>query len=370
MAAVGAFPSPTPTSTGSQGPWGPYGIRLRLWPRRTGRPSSTWRARASYEACSAPTVCPLVHRPLDGWRCAPPGTGGRYRRSYRTTTFRWPITSWSPSTWPRIAVGAGRSSKDGIRKAASVSGEILLLDGPGGSASRLVGALHTLTQEVPSSEFALIGGLAVVTRLGRVHRVTDDLDAAAQSVDGGPSRLSILVGGGESGRARHPIEGVKVDCIDVGSIPAADLDPGELPEDQFDRAFILAHRWALDSATPASLTVVSGEQVPVATVTCRVATPAALVAMKLQSAPRRRAEQAHKGPNDYGDLYACLPNQSRWPGSPLTCRVLPMGSASGALNASNSNSSRVLPGLPGRSDRPCSPTLRLPQTSSRPVARC
>lgn len=187
-----------------------------------------------------------------------------------------------------------------------MSGEILLLDGPGGSASRLVGALHTLTEEVPPSEFALIGGLAVMTRLGRVHRVTDDLDAAAQSVDGGPSRLSILVGGGESGRARHPVEGVKVDCIDVGSTPAADIDPGSLPEDQFDRAFILAHRWALDSATPASLTVVSGERVPLATVTCRVATPAALVAMKLQSAPRRRAERAHKGPNDYGDLYALL----------------------------------------------------------------
>jgi hypothetical protein len=184
-----------------------------------------------------------------------------------------------------------------------VSGEILLLDGPGGSASRLVGALHTLTEEVPSSEFALIGGLAVMTRLGRVHRVTDDLDAAAQSVDGGPSRLSVLVGG-ESGRARHPIGGVKVDCIDVGSIPAADLDPGELPEDQYDRAFILAHRWALDLATPASLTVVSGKRAALATVSCRVATPAALVAMKLQSAPRRRAERAHKGPNDYGDLYA------------------------------------------------------------------
>ncbi len=28
--------------------------------------------------------------------------------------------------------------------------------------------------------------------------------------------------------------------------------------------------------------------------------------MKLQSAPRRRAERTHKGPNDYGDLYALL----------------------------------------------------------------
>ena len=30
-----------------------------------------------------------------------------------------------------------------------MSGEILLLDGPGGSASRLVDALQTLTKEVP-----------------------------------------------------------------------------------------------------------------------------------------------------------------------------------------------------------------------------
>lgn len=123
-----------------------------------------------------------------------------------------------------------------------MSGEILLLDGPGGSASRLVGAVHTLVEEVPPSEFALIGGLAVMTRLGRVHRVTDDLDAAAESVNGGPSRLSVLVGGGESGRSPHPVGGVKVDCIDVGSVPAADLDPGGLPEDEFDRAFILTHR--------------------------------------------------------------------------------------------------------------------------------
>jgi hypothetical protein len=150
----------------------------------------------------------------------------------------------------------------GIRRATFVSGEILFVDGPGGSASRLVGALQTLAGEVPPTEFALIGGLAVMTRLGRVHRATDDLDAAAQSIDGGPSRLSVLVGGGESGRARRPVDGVKVDCIDVGSTPAADLDPEALPEDQFDRAFILAHRWALDSATPASLTVVSGERGP------------------------------------------------------------------------------------------------------------
>ncbi len=187
-----------------------------------------------------------------------------------------------------------------------MSGEILLLDGPGGSASGLVGALRILAAELAPSEFALIGGLAVMTRLGRVHRATDDLDAAAQAVDGGPSRLSVLVGGGDAGRERRTVGGVKVDCIDVGSTPASELDPAALPEDEFDRAFVLAHRWALDSAVPATLTVVSGQRIPTATATCRVATPSALVAMKLQSAPRRRADRAHKGPNDYGDLYALL----------------------------------------------------------------
>ena len=41
-------------------------------------------------------------------------------------------------------------------------------------------------------------------------------------------------------------------------------------------------------------------------VACRVATPAALVAMKLQSAPRRPPAGAHKATNDYLDLALLL----------------------------------------------------------------
>jgi hypothetical protein len=222
-----------------------------------------------------------------------------------TRSSRWPTTSLSRLIWPRTAAGDGRSSKVGSLEAMSVSGEILLIDGPGGLASRLVDALRRLTSEVPVSEFALIGGLAVMTRLGRVHRATDDLDAAAPSIEDGPSRLSILVGR-DSGRQRRTVEGVKVDCIDVGPTEAAKLNPADLPDNEFDRAFLLAHRWALDSAREAVLSALSEQRVPIATATCRVATAAALVAMKLQSAPRRRAERAHKGPNDYADLYLLL----------------------------------------------------------------
>ena len=52
-----------------------------------------------------------------------------------------------------------------------------------------------------------------------------------------------------------------------------------------------------------------------ATVTCRVATPAALVAMKLQSAPRRRAERAQKGPEVTTGTYSVYLAPRVWPGS-------------------------------------------------------
>ena len=167
------------------------------------------------------------------------------------------------------------------------------------------------------------------------------------------------------------LEGVKVDCIDVGSTPAADLDPGALPEDQFDRAFVLAHRWALDSATPASLTVVSGERVPLATVSCRVATPAALVAMKLQSAPRRRAERAHKGPNDYGDLYALFTRPESLAGIAADLPGAPHGLGQWCAQT---HRTRIRDGC--RPDGPGHPTdhARRPsdsrRTSSRSVVQC
>ncbi len=56
-----------------------------------------------------------------------------------------------------------------------MSGEVRLSD-EGGVAARLVSALAALTAEVKSGTFALIGGLAVMTRLREVHRGTDDID--------------------------------------------------------------------------------------------------------------------------------------------------------------------------------------------------
>jgi hypothetical protein len=62
------------------------------------------------------------------------------------------------------------------------------------------------------------------------------------------------------------IDGVKIDHIDVSDTPAADMAAADLPDDEWDRAFVLAHRWALDSATAVSIGAVREGRV-VATVT-------------------------------------------------------------------------------------------------------
>jgi hypothetical protein len=185
-----------------------------------------------------------------------------------------------------------------------VSGEVILSD-EGGVAVRLVTALARLTSEVTPGTFALIGGLAVMTRLRSIHRVTDDIDGVTQQIGDDPSDVAIVLG--ESGRSgvRRLIEGVKIDHIDVGDTPAFQIALGDLPDNEWDRAFVLAHRWGLDSATAVTMTAMTG-RVEVATVTCLAASPASLVVMKLQSAPRRPPGRVHKAANDYLDLERLL----------------------------------------------------------------
>jgi hypothetical protein len=96
--------------------------------------------------------------------------------------------------------------------------------------------------------------------------------------------------------------GTKVECIAVGDVPASDIAPDLLPEGEADRIFVLAHRWALDTAEDLTLIAEEGGEV-VAEARCRIATPASLVAMKLQSAPKRRAARAEKAGGDYLDLF-------------------------------------------------------------------
>jgi hypothetical protein len=168
---------------------------------------------------------------------------------------------------------------------------------------RLVRSLAVVTNQVPLDDFAVIGGLAVMVRLESAHRATDDLDTVASQHGDEPTAVDVVV-------AADPdaLEGTKVDCIAVGDTPAVDLSPGDLPEDELDRAFILAHRWALDTAD--TIVVHAENDSTEATVSCRFASPASLVAMKLQSAPRRRAQRAHKAGGDLFDIFRLVSHPS------------------------------------------------------------
>lgn len=177
-----------------------------------------------------------------------------------------------------------------------MSGE-LRLEGPG--IGNLVASLAALTESAPNAEFAVIGGLAALARLGGAHRVTDDLDTVATQHGDEPTVVEAVVAAqGIDGS----LNGTKVDCIAVGDVPAAELSTEQLPDVEEDRIFVLAHRWALDTADELSLIAETGGTI-VARVQCRFAVPASLVAMKLQSAPRRRGVRADKAGGDYLDLF-------------------------------------------------------------------
>jgi hypothetical protein len=168
-----------------------------------------------------------------------------------------------------------------------VSGDFRLANS---GMAQLVTSLAALAEVVPMDEFAVIGGLAVLARLQGAHRVTYDLDTVAtQHGDELTAVETVISTDGVNGL----LLGTKIDCIAVGDVPATDISPDLLPEGEADRIFVLAHRWALDTAE--ELTLVAEEDgAMVAEARCRIATPASLVAMKLQSAPNAVRHEREK----------------------------------------------------------------------------
>jgi hypothetical protein len=197
-----------------------------------------------------------------------------------------------------------------------VSGEIRL-EGP--TITTLVASLAALAERAPVAEFAVIGGLAVAARLEGAHRVTDDLDTVATQHGDHPTAVEAVVAAEGVGGL---LEGTKVDCIAVGDVPAGELSPENLPDAEEDRIFVLAHRWALDTADELTIVAEQGGSI-VAQVRCRFASPTSLVAMKLQSAPRRRAARVHKAGGDYLDLSRLASHPAMTRSIALTLRDAP-----------------------------------------------
>ena len=70
----------------------------------------------------------------------------------------------------RTALADARSSKRGTRVTLEsfVSGDVIIVTPPGSVAHRGIARLGELGPQLP--DFALIGGLSVIIRLGQAHR--------------------------------------------------------------------------------------------------------------------------------------------------------------------------------------------------------
>jgi hypothetical protein len=187
-----------------------------------------------------------------------------------------------------------------------VSGETVILeDGPQGNVAALVRAAGTVATHA-GVPIALIGGLAVVCRVSTGTRATGDVDVVTDTeagLVGSASAADNLVAAQLARRdagtqtIRLWVGPTKVEIIETQAVPA-ELVQGIEPE--LSRLFVLAHRWALETATALTLTV-RGHAV--ATL-IDVAQPAALVAMKLHSI-HSRGEEAKRA-SDAWDLARLL----------------------------------------------------------------
>jgi hypothetical protein len=189
-----------------------------------------------------------------------------------------------------------------------VTADPVLLSGrSGGTTHREVELLAALPPEL-----RLIGGLAVMCRVGSPHRATVDLDAVARDLDGlHPDLVRLAVTASGGGQYRFAGE-LDLDVIDVAPLPVEALiaqlaDPG-LPlgaEPLTDLELnVIAHTWAHDGAEPLDIIAVdeqSGAKLAEAPGRL-VASAAGIVAMKATTVPLRASSRPEKRASDLYDL--------------------------------------------------------------------
>lgn len=169
--------------------------------------------------------------------------------------------------------------------------QIPVVDLTGKSMLDIVQAIPELEART-GRKAVVIGGLAVLCRLGRAYRATGDLDTASRRAAGDPPQLDVLLksGGSRAGPAGvwipTPSGKVQVDIIEI-----TEAELSQLPEDETDRLAVLSHAWAIETATP--LRIRAAAPLPEASteVLARIAQPGALIAMKLQSIMNRPADK-------------------------------------------------------------------------------
>ncbi len=187
---------------------------------------------------------------------------------------------------------------------------VVLVGRPGGTTHREVELLASLPQEL-----RLIGGLAVMCRVGSPHRATVDLDAVARDLDVHHvelARLALTASGGGQYRFAGDLD---LDVIEVAPVSATALleqltagagtldGRGALSDLELN---VLAHTWAHDTATPMDVTAVADADAGGAVLARApgrlVASTGGLVAMKATTVPLRASSRPEKRASDLYDL--------------------------------------------------------------------
>jgi hypothetical protein len=174
---------------------------------------------------------------------------------------------------------------------------IVLAGGDGSVTGRLVQVVAKLTS-VDMGPYAVIGGLAVSCRLAQAHRATGDVDTLVETTSPTASqRITASVGRRDPSSGTLTVDGVKVDVIDTEAITSDDLDGIAGP----DRLFVAGHRYALESATVATVVAGTGADAPMASFP--LATPAGLIGTKIHALQTRPDRNSPKRSTDLYDIY-------------------------------------------------------------------
>jgi hypothetical protein len=142
-------------------------------------------------------------------------------------------------------------------------------------------------------------GLAVNARVGRTHRATNDIDTVSPDQD---RLVEILVAFPDAeaisaAKTQFHDPEVEVDVMDS-------TDSKELPPGERDRAFALARRFAMRSASPVTIGSVDTAGRITNRATVRIASRAGLVVLKTLSFPERAdGSYRQKAGSDIQDLY-------------------------------------------------------------------
>jgi hypothetical protein len=179
--------------------------------------------------------------------------------------------------------------------------QVLLTGRRRGSTHREVELLAKLP-----AELRLIGGLAVMCRVGTPHRTTMDVDAVARDLARYHPAVARLALTSVSGGQYHFADHLDLDVIDVAPMSSDELAvqleaAGPLSDLELN---VVAHTWAHDTATPVDIVAVDedgGERLAAASDRL-VASGAGLVAMKATTVVLRASSKPEKRASDLYDL--------------------------------------------------------------------